>query len=117
MEKYICTQDYIGHLGEKFFLEGHIYKFRPSSKGWFKTNESNLKQTHEIDEYDLKQYFILESEALEPKKKIIIEESNGKISFNTEGFSDFEIMGLLSFYESWFKNKTLKENKRDLRKK
>lgn len=113
MERYICTQNYIGHLGELFFKKGDIYKFRPSVKGWFRTNENNLGHAHEIEITDLQKCFELlgKSEQLKTTKQILIEESNGKVTFNTEGFSDFEIMGLLSFYESWFKNKTLKENK------
>lgn len=57
MEKYLCKVDYIGNNKELFFKKGDIYEFRPSAKGWFKTNENNSGYVHEIEITDLQKCF------------------------------------------------------------
>lgn len=70
MEKYLCKEDYIGNNKELFFKKGDIYEFRPTVKGWFKTNENNLGYVHEIEITDLKKCFepLGKSEQLETPK-------------------------------------------------
>ena len=43
-------------------------------------------------------------------KTIIIKDKDGEINFETKGFTDMEIIGLLNYYQDWVKIEALKRN-------
>jgi hypothetical protein len=43
-------------------------------------------------------------------KTILIKDEEGKIKFETNGFTDMEIIGLLNYYQDWVKIEALKRN-------
>ena len=44
------------------------------------------------------------------EKTILIKDDGNGIKFETKGFTDMEIIGLLSYYQDWVKIKSLKRN-------
>lgn len=45
-------------------------------------------------------------------KKIVIEHKDGKVNFSSEGFDQFEIMGILRYHEKRIWLKTIKAEKK-----
>ena len=43
-------------------------------------------------------------------KTILIKEENGEVKLETNGFTDMEIIGLLSYYKDWVKVQAFKRN-------
>ncbi len=46
-------------------------------------------------------------------KRILIKQENGEIKFETDGFSEMEIIGLLSYYKDFVQIEALKRNIED----
>ena len=46
-------------------------------------------------------------------KSILIKQENGEIKFETNGFSEMEIIGLLSYYKDFVQIEALKRNIED----